>query len=402
MNNLLNKITAILVMISFAVSLQVAEAPVDSSLRAADLDATTLARTDINLVASAKFRLSAQTALVKNDYKAFVANLNSDDLKTWTAKLADGLDYSNDAALRGLLGAQVDDADANVASLADVPKESARLLGSLPTTYDLRSAYPGCWSIKYIRNQAQCGSCWAVAGATSLSDRSCINKPSFWFLSVVQKKRSFSYQDPLECCSLATCGTGPNKGCNGGKITGAFAFAQQTGIVTGENFGNTTNCKNYFLAPYQAAAPAPSCRLYCTTPGYGVAYTPDKRKILGYKVYSKSALGTSGVVSAMKSAIYSRGTVTAFMNVYSDFFAYSGGVYTKTAGAVLKGGHAVRVIGWSVSSIINVGPFKIALGAYWICANSWGTNWGINGFFHIRRGTNEADIESYVVEGYTQ
>lgn len=34
---------------------------------------------------------------------------------------------------------------------------------------------------------------------------------------------------------------------------------------------------------------------------------------------------------------------------------------------------------------------------YWIVKNSWGTEWGENGFFRIRRGTDECAIESIAV-----
>ena len=331
-----------------------------------------------------------------SDFTNFVGAQNAIAEKTWIAKLATDFDYKSEAFLQSLIGAQIDQDDPNIASSAP----TSRLLAAYPMSYDLRSVKPDCWSINYIRHQGQCGSCWAVAGATALSDRFCYKKPLFWFLASIQMRRSFSYQDPLECCSAATCGTGHKKGCNGGYINGAYKFAKDTGIVTGENFGNNTNCKNYFLSPLSPTATAPACRLYCTTPGYSTLYSNEKYKISSYQVYSSQAIGTSGVISATMAAIYNRGSVTAFMEVYNDFFVYSTGVYVRSKSAVYKGGHAVRLIGWGFNLTIISGFFRIALGNYWIGANSWGQNWGINGYFHIRRGTNECKIESYVVEGY--
>lgn len=343
--------------------------------------------------------VQAGAALKVSNYASFATLQNSAEDKTWIAELAVNFNYQSEIFLLSLIGAKVDQSDPNIATT--VP--TSRLLTTYPLSYDLRSANPGCWSINYIRNQGQCGSCWAVGSATALSDRSCKSSilPIFFLqiLPFYSLKRSFSYEDVLECCSASMCGTGPNNGCNGGYINGAYNFAKTTGMVTGENYGNNTNCKNYFLSPSAGSAAAPSCKLYCTTSGYGVTYTNDKRKISGYTVYSSNSIGTAGVASAMMAAIYNRGTVTAYMDVYNDFFTYSNGVYVHSSNAVFKGGHAIRIIGWGYNFILNVGLFKVTLGAYWIGANSWGTGWGINGYFYIRRGTNECNIESYVVEG---
>lgn len=64
------------------------------------------------------------------------------------------------------------------------------------------------------------------------------------------------------------------------------------------------------------------------------------------------------------------------------------GVYHSTTkeGAY---GHAVKIIGWGVEKDTP----------YWLCANSWGTEWGDNGFFKIIRGNNECEIENNVVAG---
>lgn len=36
---------------------------------------------------------------------------------------------------------------------------------------------------------------------------------------------------------------------------------------------------------------------------------------------------------------------------------------------------------------------------YWLAANSWNEDWGLNGFFKIKRGSNECGIEGNMVAG---
>ena len=74
--------------------------------------------------------------------------------------------------------------------------------------------------------------------------------------------------------------------------------------------------------------------------------------------------------NAVKNHLTAVGPVSGCFDVFDDFFAYSGGIYTHVTGA-LAGGHCVQVIGYSETD------------QCWICKNSWGTSWGVGGFFKI-------------------
>jgi hypothetical protein len=58
------------------------------------------------------------------------------------------------------------------------------------------------------------------------------------------------------------------------------------------------------------------------------------------------------------------------MVVYEDFFFYKSGIYQHTTGA-MAGGHAVMIVGYNEAQ------------KYWIIRNSWGEDWGENGFAKI-------------------
>jgi hypothetical protein len=86
--------------------------------------------------------------------------------------------------------------------------------------------------------------------------------------------------------------------------------------------------------------------------------------------WSWVASGASPSVDTLKNAIYTYGPIVAYMDICTDFYYYSWGVY-HTAWGYYEGGHAILIVGWND----NTQSFT--------CKNSWGTNWGESGFFRI-------------------
>jgi len=78
------------------------------------------------------------------------------------------------------------------------------------------------------------------------------------------------------------------------------------------------------------------------------------------------------------------GPVETAFTVYEDFMNYKSGVYQHLTGSV-QGGHAVKIIGWGHESGLD----------YWLIANSWGTSWGIDGYFKIKLGDCGIDSTVY-------
>lgn len=72
------------------------------------------------------------------------------------------------------------------------------------------------------------------------------------------------------------------------------------------------------------------------------------------------------------------------MAVTAAFMNYSGGIFNDTTGA-MELDHDISLVGYGVENGTK----------YWLGRNSWGSYWGINGFFKIVRGTNNLNIESH-------
>lgn len=312
-------------------------------------------------------------------------NLRTD--VSWKAKLAKDLDYSDPAKLKALIGAKMNPEFEGKSAPPQAPP--ARLLQTIPSSFDLRSKFPKCASLFKVRQQGSCGSCWAFSTMTSLSDRICI--ATYGQAAPVQ--RLFSMQDVMDCCPESICGAAPQNACQGGYPDGAMKFAQTVGVVTGDDLGTENVCKPYFLAPYlPAPALAPACTTECVPSFTTRTYQNDKRKIRAFRVYGIWRMSPAQIIASMKVAIFQRGSVVAYMKVYRDFYTYRSGVYKRVWGSY-DGGHAVRVIGWG--SVVQNGQVVL----YWICVNSWGETWGLAGYFWIAQGVNEVSIEEYIVEG---
>ena len=77
-------------------------------------------------------------------------------------------------SMNGLLGfwkAEIEGAVANGEAFVHVPKSN----GPIPDNFDSATAFPKCATmINDIRDQSNCGCCWAFGGAEAASDRMCI------------------------------------------------------------------------------------------------------------------------------------------------------------------------------------------------------------------------------------
>lgn len=252
----------------------------------------------------------------------------------------DGVDFEEAKKLCGTLLANSTELDGYV---------RYHKVGDIPTSFDARQKWPNC--IHPIRDQQQCGSCWAFGATEALSDRICIAGGPNVVLSP---------QHMVSCDKK-------NYGCQGGYLNYAWQFMVDPGVCTDE------------CMPY-------------TSGGGSSGTCPNPLKCTGsgtWKTYqAKNWYSVPKSVEQIQTELMTHGPMEVAFNVYQDFFSYKSGVYKHKSGG-LAGGHAVKLIGWGVDGNQP----------YWIIANSWGTSWGMNGLFWIARGTNECGIESNVIAG---
>jgi len=345
------------------------------------------------LVVAAAVAQVTGTQILDEDHKvlaitpALVEEINSKKT-TWKAEISTRFANATRADVKKLLGTVLPSEPGYYEP--EVEKKVFKLAGStIPESFDVRTAWPNCAAITgRVRDQSNCGSCWAFGSTEAFNDRHCI--------STGDAKTIFAPEDTNSCCSGIGCGM--SMGCNGGQPSGAWKWFTKTGVSTGGDWADMNSgatCKPYSMqsCAHHVTPPegmvacdtleeysTPKCASSCSDTKYSGAYKSDKH--LASTSYSVKS------VENMQLELMEKGTLSVSLTVYEDFEAYSSGVYQHVTGKSL-GGHAIKMIGWGVD---NGTP-------YWTCVNSWNDSWGEDGIFRILRGSDECGIESGVVAG---
>ena len=207
----------------------------------------------------------------------------------------------------------------------------------LPDSFDWRDHNGYNWTTP-IKNQSTCGNCWAYAscGALEAVVKITLNEPT---MSSIDLSELY-----MTSCSGRGCELGWDQ-------SSSLQFIKVNGVPD-------QSC-------FPASLPPAPCGDTCSNK-YIRSIFIDEWHHDGYALPLDS-----NDVNALKDRIYSYGPVTVQFDVYEDFSAYDLGIYEHTWGA-LEAGHAVSMVGWNDAD------------SCWICKNSWGPDWGENGWFRIR------------------
>jgi len=246
----------------------------------------------------------------------------------------------------------------------DPAKESPKPkpLDDLPEEFSWANNNGKDWTT-FAKNQKNCGSCWAFAALAVFESMIKIREGS------ADLNPDLSEQYILSC--LPSAGS-----CRGGNAFRAFQYIFET-----TSQGN--NCNGVIhesCMQYEANDDIPcsdKCENWEETlvPLLDYGYITNDGSLNYRDIIKTQVLQNGPVVTHMR--------VTDFFKLYGALFHSSNTYYPKLK-PTFGLNHVVMIVGWKDNPLITTG-------GYWICKNSWGTDWGYNGFFNIAYGSLNID-----------
>ena len=217
-----------------------------------------------------------------------------------------------------------------------------------------------------------CGSCWAFATLTALSDRLKVARAGAWSEVVL------SPQVVINCRGGGSC--------NGGDPTGVYEYMSTEGVPD-------ETCQPY-VAANGVCSPLGICDT-CSPGRDGQPFLPGTcAPVSNFTRYSLDEYGDVGDVLAlsnafaMKAEIYARGPIACGISVTAKFESYTPSpeapVFSQRRLLALPN-HVIEVTGWGV---LDDGVTE-----YWIARNSWGQSWAANGFINVKMHGDNLGIE---------
>ncbi|ETW03618.1 hypothetical protein H310_05021 [Aphanomyces invadans] len=193
----------------------------------------------------------------------------------------------------------------------------------------------GC--VNSVQQQGQCGSCWAFATISAVETAMCLASPTKSLVKLSEQQ--------LTSCDTAT----GNMGCQGGYPTKAIDYVASAGVCLLEDY------------PYVSGSTSQneSCSTSCAMTATGV----------------KKAVSVAAGDISLVSTLQQRTVVAGVAAGNNEWKQYKSGVLNSCSTSALD--HAVVVVGYTDS--------------HWKIKNSWGEEWGDQGFIYLRRTRTNTD-----------
>ena len=228
-----------------------------------------------------------------------------------------------------------------------------------PYVVQVKNAAPDAWDwrekgyVSPVKDQGSCGSCWAFSTVGNLEG-----------LYYKEKQTMVTMSEQM----LVDCDT-YDSGCNGGLMENTFTWLKENGgIMTDKDY------------PYK---------------GRKGTCQSDETKYVDMQITGYTKLGSGSSTwdpvdeDEIKEFLYETGPLAVALNA-NPLQTYSSGILDKTSSQCPTSGmnHAVTMVGYGHDDSQDKD--------YWIVKNSWGKNWGEDGYFRIRRGTGCCGINCYI------
>ena len=248
-----------------------------------------------------------------------------------------------------------------------------------------------------VKTQGDCGCCWAMATAKVLQERYALISNGRLLVELspfmmVMCEGTIFPSVPADEKKLANINLDAHTAgaCNGNTLYTAMDFLYAVGLTTTTCI-NRGKFEEYDIKPLETIVnpeSVPMCQSILG-PNYDRCLDRSRsvrfyRSIAGYQVDSD--------IESIKQEIYKWGPVAAGFQIYDDFInKYDGTtIYMGPSdNAVNQGGHAIEIVGWGKEDGVDF---------WWIC-NSWGTDWGLGGYFKMKMNIEKCQLEKNVV-GY--
>ena len=212
-------------------------------------------------------------------------------------------------------------------------KPSSSLLKNLPYSVDWRDEN----AVTHVKNQGKCGSCWSFSATGAMEGA--------WAIATGDLV-SLSEQQLLDCSKNYG-----NNACNGGIMAEAFQYAINNGMCSETD------------DPYEASSG--TCDTNCN-----------------HEVHITDCYNVSPNNQIELQAAVAQGPVSVAIEADTSIFQfYADGVLkNENCGVALD--HGVLIVGYGEE---NNGDM------YWLVKNSWGQDWGDNGYVKIARTNSTND-----------
>jgi hypothetical protein len=268
------------------------------------------------------------------------------------------------------------------------------LYRDLPKFFDGRDAWQGfiCFSAKQ-----RCSDSWSIVARDVLVDR-------FALATGGQLVLQLSETDIISCINKSPRVTGSKNSCDGYSIYDAWEYIYANGLPQNNCFSHK-KLQDLNLPMPETVEYSEKIKVYgkectaiennyteCIWKKNGIPIA--RRSFYADAILNMSQYDEKGVfdlgksVETIKYELLRFGPVAAGFLVYENFVNdYDGTTIYRAVSGNPLGGHYVSIMGWNIDKDGT---------EYWICRNSYGTEWGLVGYFKMKIGITECMLEQNV------